>query len=98
MENEENIAGLGKNHDRAAREHDIAKKQSEATPAAENLEMEPNSINKDGNREFSPTTKTTDSANVVNVHNEAEEYAKKEHEKAENWENTNETGPDSPQF
>ena len=95
MENQENIAGLGKNHDRAAHEHDIAKKQSEAKPSAENLDMEPHSVNKDGNKEFKVPTETAQNAPV---HNLAEEYAKQEHEKADNWENTNETGPDSPQF
>jgi hypothetical protein len=99
MENEENIAGLGKNHDQAARDQDLAKKQSDAKPAAENLEMEPNSVNKDGSREFSNSSAETEGiANISNVHNKADEYAKQEHEKADNWENTNETGPDKPQF
>ncbi len=93
MEIEENIAGLGKNHDQAAHKHDIAKKQSEAQPAAENLEMEPHSVNKDGNKEFTPASNDN-----TEVHSKAEQYAKKEHEKAENWENTNEDGPDTPQF
>lgn len=93
MENKENIAGLGKNHDRAAHDHDIAKKQSEAKPAAENLEMEPHSVNKDGSKTF----KGSDD-HSANVHDKAEEYARKEHEKADNWENNNKTGPDSPQF
>jgi hypothetical protein len=93
MENNDNIAGLGKNHDEAAAENDIAKKQSEAKPAAENLDMVPNSVTNDGNSDFKPKFDK-----VANVHNEAEEYAQKEHEKAENWENTNESGPDKPTF
>jgi hypothetical protein len=97
MENKENIAGLGKNHDRAAHDHDIAKKQSEAQPATENSEMEPYSVNKHGSKDFNANSKEGDQ-NVKDVHQKADEYAKKEHEKAENWENNNETGPDSPQF
>jgi hypothetical protein len=97
MEIQENIAGLGKDHDRSAHDRDIQKKQSEAQPGAENLEMEPNSINKDGNKEFGG--KLADTAQKTDdVHVKAGEYAKQEHEKAENWENTNEEGPDSPQF
>lgn len=99
MEINENIAGLGKNHDQAAHDNDIAKKQSEAQPAAENMDMEPHSVNKDGNKGFGekePTEK--DSAEKEPIHDQAEEYAKQEHEKADNWENTNETGPDTPQF
>jgi hypothetical protein len=96
MENKENIAGLGKNHDQAAHDHDIAKKQSEAKPAAENLEMEPHSVNKDGNKGFDVASQKAEKDSPV--HNQAEEYAKQEHEKADNWENTNETGSDSPQF
>ena len=73
----------------------IAKKQSEAKPAAENLDMMPNSVNKDGNTDF----KHTDEADkVANVHHDAAAYAQKEHEKANNWENTNEDGPDKPTF
>lgn len=81
MENQENIAGLGKDHDAEARQHDLAKKQSEAKPAAENLEMEPNSINKDGSKEFSDQDA---------IHNQAVDYAKEEHDKAENWEHKEE--------
>ncbi|WP_316785203.1 hypothetical protein [Pedobacter frigiditerrae] len=95
METNENIAGLGKNHDKAAHEHDIAKKQSEAQPAAENLDMMPHSVNKDGNKDFK---ENADTDKVANVHNEAAEYAQKEHEKADNWENTNESGPNKPTF
>jgi hypothetical protein len=73
MDIKENIAGLGKNHDEAARDHDIAKKQSEAKPAAENLDMTPNSVNKPP------------------LHEKAQEYAKEEHKKAEDWENHIET-------
>ncbi len=93
METNENIAGLGKNHDRAAHDHDLAKKQSEAQPAAENMDMEPHSVNKNGSKEFGQ-----DNPNEEFIHNQAKAYAKQEHEKADNWENTNETGPDSPQF
>ncbi|RZK59669.1 MAG: hypothetical protein EOO91_04415 [Pedobacter sp.] len=95
METNENIAGLGKNHDKAAHEHDIPKKQSEAQPAAENLDMMPNSVNKDGNKDFKENSEPD---KVANVHNEAAEYAQKEHEKADNWENINESGPDKPTF
>ncbi|MFD0940934.1 hypothetical protein [Pedobacter boryungensis] len=99
MENKENIAGLGKNHDQEAHDHDIAKKQSEAKPGAENMEMEPFSVNQHGDKGFNPNSKESESdQNVNNVHEKADEYAKKEHEKAENWENNNETGPNSPQF
>ena len=98
MENKENIAGLGKNHDRDAHEHDLAKKQSEANPGAENLEMEPYSVNKDGNKSFSPDSNEETAPNDELVQLKAAEYAKQEHEKADNWENTHETGPDSPQF
>lgn len=76
MEINENIAGLGKNHNKEAHEHDIAKKQSEAKPAAENLDMTPNSVNKNA-------TKHSEDP----IHKEAEDYAKHEHAKAENWEN-----------
>ena len=98
MENNENVAGLGKNHDKEAHEHDLAKKQSEAQPAAENLEMEPHSVNKQGNKDFGKPEETEPTQPIGDVHHKAEEYAKQEHEKADNWENTNETGPDSPQF
>ena len=98
MENQENIAGLGKNHDQAAHENDIAKKQSEAQPGAENLEMEPHSVNKQGNKEFGGNEEESKEKSDDPVHIQAQDYAKEEHEKAENWENTNETGPDSPQF
>ena len=80
MDINENIAGLGKNHDREARENDIAKKQSEAKPAAENLDMMPNSVNKDGEKEFKAP-----------IHQEAEDYRKEEHQKAEDWENHSKT-------
>ena len=80
MDINENIAGLGKNHDREARENDIAKKQSEAKPAAENLDMMPNSVNKDGENEFKAP-----------IHQEAEDYSKEEHQKAEDWENHSKT-------
>ena len=80
MEINENIAGLGKNHDRGAQENDIPKKQSQATPAAENLDMMPNSVNKDGGQEFKAP-----------IHQEAEQYTKDEHQKAEDWENHGDT-------
>ena len=54
MDIKENNAGLGKNHDEDAKEQDIAKKQSDAKPAAENLDMMPNSVNKIGMIFFSP--------------------------------------------
>ena len=84
MENEaKNADALGKNRDEAARENDLAKKQSEANPAAENLDMMPNSVNKNGEKEFSQE-KTSSAADI---HNKAQEYAKEEHDKAKNWEN-----------
>lgn len=83
MDNKENNAGLGKNHDEEARDHDIAKKQSDTEPAAENLDMMPNSVNKSGGSEFQDTkTEKTEE-----LHEKASEYAQNEHEKAKNWEN-----------
>jgi len=84
MENKESADALGKNHDKEARDHDLAKKQSEANPAAENIDMTPNSVNQNGDQGFSQK-KDTDTAEI---HNKAEEYAKEEHDKAKNWENT----------
>ncbi len=91
MEIKENIAGLGKNHDQEARPHDVAKKQSDAAPATENLDMEPHSTPIKGKKNNS-TEKTPIDTKLDNVHEEAADYAKTEHEKAENWENHN---PDS---
>lgn len=96
MEIKENIAGLGKDHDENAREHDIAKKQSEAKPAAENLDMMPNSRNVNGGKEFL-ATKVKKEHDLKNVHEEATDYAKEEHEKAANWENSA-TDNDQPTF
>lgn len=80
MEYNENIAGLGKNHNKEAHDHDLAKKQSEAKPAAENLDTTPHSIDK---------SEIKDRKNgVQEIHEQAHRYAKEEHEKAENWENT----------
>ncbi len=87
MDINENNAGLGKNHDQAARKNDIAKKQSEAKPAAENLDMMPNSVNKNGEKGFNPETP---------IHEEAENYAKEEHKKAEEWEHRNDQTPKKP--
>lgn len=84
MENNDNVDALGKNRDKESRENDLAKKQSEANPAAENLDMMPNSVNQNGEKGFSQK-KDTDNAEI---HNKAEEYAKEEHDKAKNWENT----------
>lgn len=53
METELNNDGLGKDHDKAAEAHDIAKKQSDAKPGVENLDIMPNSVNKDGSHGFS---------------------------------------------
>ncbi|RYG18898.1 MAG: hypothetical protein EOO07_07950 [Chitinophagaceae bacterium] len=80
MDINENIAGLGKNHDREAHDNDITKKQSEAKPAAENLDMMPNSVNAKRKQEFLPP-----------LHEEAEDYAKEEHKKADEWEDHSET-------
>lgn len=90
MEIQENNAGLGKNHDESASEKDLAKKQSDAQPAAD-LEMEPYSVNKDGQKEFQ-------SSDNQQIDDKAKAYAKQEHDKADNWENPNKTGPDSPSF
>ena len=85
MDIKENNAGLGKNHDEEAKEQDIAKKQSDAKPAAENLDMMPNSVNKNGHSNFDATgTESTEE-----LHSKASEYAQNEHEKAKNWENKN---------
>lgn len=96
MEIKENIAGLGKDHDENAHENDIAKKQSKAKPAAENLDMMPNSRNTKGEKGFLSTVdkKTKD---LKNVHEDAADYAKEEHEKAANWESnaTNTNKPNS---
>ena len=54
MDINENIPGLGKNHNQEAKENDIAKKQSEAKTAAENLDMMPNSVNTNGEKDFLP--------------------------------------------
>jgi hypothetical protein len=91
MENNENIAGLGKDHDKAARENDIAKKQSEAKPGAENLDMNPNSVNKNGNSDFLQQSDTLENnEQISNIHEKAQEYADEEHSKAKNWEDTGE--------
>lgn len=82
MDINQNNAGLGKNHDQAARENDIAKKQSEAKPAAENLDMMPNSVNAYGEKDFLSETP---------IHKVAENYAKEEHKKAEDWEHRSNT-------
>ena len=82
MEIEENVAGLGKNHDKEAQENDkdIAKKQSEAKPAAENLDMEPNSVDK---------SELSEEANDnLDIKQDAQNYAEEEHKKAADWEHT----------
>lgn len=86
MNIKENNAGLGKNHDENAKDQDIAKKQSEAMPAAENLDMMPNSVNQNGERTFESENKTEQ---TEELHKKASEYAQNEHEKAKNWENKN---------
>ena len=80
MEIKENIAGLGKDHDKEARPHDIAKKQSEAKPAVENLDAAPNSVNAKGKKALDADQK------IDNIHQDAAAYAQEEHEKADNWE------------
>ena len=84
MDIKENNAGLGKNHDAESRDQDLAKKQSEAQPVAENLDMMPNSVNQNGESEFTSNT-TTD------LHEKASAYAFNEHKKAKNWENKNQS-------
>lgn len=83
MDINENNAGLGKNHDQEAHENDIAKKQSEANPAAENLDMMPNSVNANGKKEF---LQQPEEENEKPIHEEAKHYAEQEHKKAEDWE------------
>lgn len=51
MDIKENIAGLGKDRDKDT-DKDLPKKQSQAIPATENLEQQPNSVNKEGKKEF----------------------------------------------
>lgn len=80
MEYDENIAGLGKNHNKEAHDHDLAKKQSEAKPAAENLDTTPNSVGKSEVRNRKNEGQE--------IHEQAHRYAQEEHERAENWENT----------
>ena len=86
MEIKENIAGLGKNHDKDAQPHDIAKKQSEAKPAVENLDAQPNSVNTKGQKGFLANNKAEVEQKIENVHQAAKVYAKEEHKKADNWE------------
>ncbi len=88
MDINENIAGLGKNHDQEAHENDIAKKQSEAKPAAENLDMMPNSVNANGNKGF---LHQQEEETEKPIHEEAKDYAEEEHKKAEDWENHSDT-------
>ncbi|RZJ81143.1 MAG: hypothetical protein EOO47_05250 [Flavobacterium sp.] len=80
MDIEENIAGLGKNHDKETQEsgNDIAKKQSDAKPAAENIDMEPHSVDKSELE----NTDTDDS----DIKQDAADYAEQEHQKAADWE------------
>lgn len=51
MDIKENIAGLGKDRDKDPAK-DLAKKQSQAEPATENLDIQPNSVNKQGDKAF----------------------------------------------
>jgi hypothetical protein len=77
MKQAHKVDGLGKNRDKASEKEDFAKKQSDAQPAAENLDMMPNSVNKTGEKNFD---------NSAAIHEKASNYAEKEHEKADNWE------------
>lgn len=79
MDIKENIAGLGKNHDEEARETDLQKKQSSASPSAENIDMEPHSVNKNGSKEFNDQPEE-------NIAKDAANYAEEERQKAKNWE------------
>ena len=83
MDIKENNAGLGKNHNEEANDNDIAKKQSDAKPAAENLDMIPNSVNQNGHSNFEEAATNKNEE----LHKKASAYAKNEHEKAKNWEN-----------
>lgn len=51
MDIKENIAGLGKDRDKDP-DKDLPKKQSQAEPATENLDIQPNSVNKQGEKDF----------------------------------------------
>ena len=82
MDINENIAGLGKDHDRSVGENDLAKKQSTAQPAAENLDMNPNSVSKSDHENFD--AKDDDQHNEA-LHHKAKIYAEQEHNKAKDW-------------
>ncbi|WP_199142025.1 hypothetical protein [Pedobacter sp. ASV12] len=88
MEYNENIAGLGKNHDREAKPHDLAKKQSEAKPATENLDNQPYSINK--------KQRDQSHKDIEQIHQQAHDYAREEHEKADKWEDTSSAKDQQP--
>lgn len=57
MESNQDVDALGKSRDKNAEDKDFAKKQSDKEPAAENLDMMPNSVNKEGTKEFDPSSK-----------------------------------------
>lgn len=77
METKLNNDGLGKDHDKAAEAHDVAKKQSEAKPATENLDIMPNSVNKDGSHGFSDH-KASDKQTEQSIRAKREEVDKEE--------------------
>ena len=81
MDINENIAGLGKDHDKSVSDNDLAKKQSEAKPATENLDMMPNSVSKQENDSLN----TAEELNKELLHHQAKAYAQKEHDKAKDW-------------
>lgn len=89
MEIEENIARIVKNHDENIREHDTAKKQSEANPAGENLDMMPNNRNANREKDFlSKDTASAEKKEIANVNKDSVDYENEEHEKAANWKST----------
>lgn len=84
MNTKQDVDALGKNRDKASEKQDFAKKQSQAEPAAENLDMTPNSVAKK-NSEDAENNKTKE---------QAENYADKEHDKAAQWEDHSATEKD----
>lgn len=70
------VDALGKNRNEASEGQDYAKKQSKAQPATENLDMQPNSVEKTD----------TEKKEHKNLHEKANQYADKEHKKAASWE------------
>ena len=70
MDINENIAGLGKDHDKSVSDNDLAKKQSEAKPATENLDMMPNSVSTKDHE----NNKEKEDHNKENLHEKAQAW------------------------